>query len=329
MSKVQVSSNASGTGVITLAAPNTNSNATLTLPTASGTINTSGSVNEVPAGTVSAPAITTTGDTNTGIFFPAADTIAFTEGGVESMRINSSGNVGIGTASPATKLHLLNPTAVTTEIRAENSVSYAALLVDGSGASQLFAPGGTQIFNVNGAERMRLDSSGNLLVGTTSVVRASSVPSVQIANNADQLLIRNTSATAGLHWRYTCDNNNTVYIINQNTTGVYIGNGGTSWVGLSDERHKDIIEPISNAAEKVLTLRAVIGKFKTDDEGIRRSFLIAQDVQKVLPEAVHDVDPERLGLSYTDVIPLLVAAIQEQQALIQDLTARLEAVENK
>ena len=54
------------------------------------------------AGTVSAPAITTTGDTNTGIFFPAADTIAFTEGGVESMRIDSSGLVGIGTSSPST-----------------------------------------------------------------------------------------------------------------------------------------------------------------------------------------------------------------------------------
>ena len=48
------------------------------------------------AGTVSAPAITTTGDTNTGIFFPAADTIAFTEGGAESMRITSDGEVLIG-----------------------------------------------------------------------------------------------------------------------------------------------------------------------------------------------------------------------------------------
>jgi hypothetical protein len=51
------------------------------------------------AGTVSAPALSTTGDTNTGIFFPAADTIAFTEGGVESLRIDSSGNVGIGVTS--------------------------------------------------------------------------------------------------------------------------------------------------------------------------------------------------------------------------------------
>jgi hypothetical protein len=54
------------------------------------------------AGLVGAPAFSTTGDTNTGIFFPAADTIAFAEGGVEAMRIDSSGNVGINSTSPST-----------------------------------------------------------------------------------------------------------------------------------------------------------------------------------------------------------------------------------
>jgi hypothetical protein len=67
-----------------------------------GNLNATG-VTTVQAGTAAAPAITTTGDTNTGVFFPAADTIAFTEGGVESMRINSAGNVGIGTSSPVVR----------------------------------------------------------------------------------------------------------------------------------------------------------------------------------------------------------------------------------
>ena len=54
------------------------------------------------AGTVSAPSITVNGDTNTGIYFPAADTIAFTEGGVEAMRLDSNGNVRVEKAARAT-----------------------------------------------------------------------------------------------------------------------------------------------------------------------------------------------------------------------------------
>ena len=58
------------------------------------------------AGTAALPAITTTGDTNTGIFFPTADTIAFAEGGAESMRIDSSGNLLIGSTTSTGKLRI-------------------------------------------------------------------------------------------------------------------------------------------------------------------------------------------------------------------------------
>lgn len=93
MSKIALTPDASGTGTFTIAAPNSNTNRTLTLPDATGTVNVSGLANEVPAGSAAAPAIYSTGDTNTGIFFPAADTIAFTKGGVEAMRIDSAGTV--------------------------------------------------------------------------------------------------------------------------------------------------------------------------------------------------------------------------------------------
>ena len=78
----------------------------------------------VGAGTVTAPSITTTGDTNTGIYFPAADTIGFTEGGVERLRITSAGNVGIGTTSPGTELEL-NGTANATNLTRGGSQVYS------------------------------------------------------------------------------------------------------------------------------------------------------------------------------------------------------------
>ena len=140
------------------------------------------------AGTVSAPSITTTGDTNTGMFFPAADTIAFTEGGVESMRIDSSGNVGIGTTSPSGKLGIAfdnatirigqaNSTDRNINIRAntgynasmtftEEAVSDRWTIGTKSGSNGfIFATGSTLAL---GTELMRIDSSGNLAIGLSA-----------------------------------------------------------------------------------------------------------------------------------------------------------------
>jgi len=83
-----------------------------------GTLSVTGSatVVEFADGTAAAPSITNDGDTNTGIFFPAADTIAFSDGGTEAMRISSSGELGIGTSSPATPLHVQKTTATTNAV---------------------------------------------------------------------------------------------------------------------------------------------------------------------------------------------------------------------
>jgi hypothetical protein len=108
------------------------------------------------------------------------------------------------------------------------------------------------------------------------------------------------------------------------SAGVVLTNGATSWASLSDEREKEIVEPITDASAKLLGLRSVIGRYKNDAKNVRRSFLIAQDVEKVLPEAVKvhtapDSKEARLVLNYTEVIPLLVAAINELQQEVQKL----------
>jgi hypothetical protein len=159
---------------------------------------TSTGVATFSAGTVSAPAITTSGDTNTGIFFPAADTIAFTEGGAESMRIDSSGNVGIGTSSPSTKLQVSGAASTNNTSRFVAKFTDTSAVALGNGGGIMFQGvytgttaidcSGIQAYKENATdgnyayamtfatranggdltERMRITSSGSLLIGTTA-----------------------------------------------------------------------------------------------------------------------------------------------------------------
>jgi len=110
--------------------------------------------------------------------------------------------------------------------------------------------------------------------------------------------------------------------------GVKLTSGATSWVSASDIRNKNIIEPITNAVTKVATLSSVIYSFKDDEQQTRRVGLVAQELLEVLPEAVYvpEKEEELLGVRYTEVIPLLVAAIKEQQAIIQQLQADVAAL---
>jgi hypothetical protein len=130
-------------------------------------------------GAVGTPSYTFTGDTNTGIYSPAADTLAFVEGGVEAMRIDSSGNVGIGGSSPGTKFYVNGGIAIhgasfpTSGVGIEalwdgtqsviqsynrNTSAYQPLRFDGS-ALQLFT---------SGTQKAIITSAGDVGIGTSS-----------------------------------------------------------------------------------------------------------------------------------------------------------------
>ena len=163
------------------------------------TINSSEQV-EFTAGTVSLPAITTTGDVNTGIFFPAADTIAFAEGGAEAMRIDSSGNLSIGhTTSGGAKLAICDGANAQIQFFPEISTDTNLIQHYDPTASAYMASdnrASEYLFKIGTAEKMRIDSSGNLLVGTTSTTPAtgtsngnliSSIGRNQFSSNSDTL----------------------------------------------------------------------------------------------------------------------------------------------
>ena len=115
-------------------------------------------------GAVGTPSYTFTGDLNTGMWSPGADTLAFSEGGVEAMRIDSAGNVGIGTTSPASRIHVAG-TASGPTLRLENQTASTGKTYD-----IISGDGGPLRFQdiTAGAERMRIASDGNVGIGTSS-----------------------------------------------------------------------------------------------------------------------------------------------------------------
>jgi hypothetical protein len=337
-------------------------------------------------GTAAAPALSASGDTNTGIFFPAADTIAFTEGGTEAMRIDDSGNVGIGTSSPVAKLNVVNSANSGTgtdnvDINVTSVNRNGSITLNGSashGASVVFQNATTEkgriaynntsnfmAFQTNGTtERMRIDSSGRFMVKRTSSNMTSDWGSISLGagavlsgpssdNNAllsangyfDGAWKRANTGSASLLEMLYAGTRVQFFTAGSSTTdsaitwsdGPYITNGGNTWTNGSDEKLKNITGEIEDAVAKVMQIRAARYTWKADPENKPQVGLIAQDLQKVLPEVV--VEPPEpfdqygretyLGVNYDHVIPLLVAAIQEQQAIINDLKARIETLESK
>jgi hypothetical protein len=126
------------------------------------------------AGTAAAPALTRFGDDNTGIFFPAADTIAFAEGGAEVARFDSAGNFGIGTTTLGYKLNVAASSNHVGLYDTDVSGLVHTISGDGNGSLRITADAsnvGTLSSNlilaVDGTDRATIDSSGNLGLGVT------------------------------------------------------------------------------------------------------------------------------------------------------------------
>ena len=288
-------------------------------------------------GTAATPAIRGT-DANTGIFFPAADTIAFSEGGVESMRIDASGNVGIGTSSPSARVHASGSGA---GFKHTNGSVAVDLYSDGSnglyevnGACFVRTTNANPIvFGTNNAERLRIASSGNVGIGTTSpAVKLDVIGGAYIDN------ITGGKQNGGGNFHLDSTGAGTCYLnYFGGTGGVFVGNGVATGVGpitasafnVSDRNEKENIEYFNTGLSEVMQLKPAKFDLINGEKGLKG--FIAQDVQEVMPEAVGKIrkpDSERdtLTLSNTALFPYLVAAIQEQQALITQLQADVAAL---
>ena len=153
-------------------------------------------------------------------------------------------------------------------------------------------------------------------------------------------LVINGNGYAAFHWL-----DSTAYYIGQNssirslriysnsyTAGVNLAAGGTSWGTFSDERLKYDIEPITNGLDKLSSIRCVSYRLKDVDasDSQKKLGVIAQDLVGVVDEVIditkrHGDETDYMSVRYTELIPVLIKSIQEQQAIIESLKARLDA----
>lgn len=182
----------------------------------------------------------------------------------------------------------------------------------------------------------------NLLLGTTSalsgnkqitVVGASTArgalqmgcTTAQTSGVAGSLIAYNgTNAVCGIDWQANGAVNSGyigTYTYNAGVfaQGPYLNTGGTSWTTASDSRLKTIDGPITNALDRISTLLGLIGTMKSDPTQTKRAFLIAQDVEKILPEIVTTDANGYLGIQYEGMIPLIVNAINELKQQVAQL----------
>ena len=126
-------------------------------------------------------------------------------------------------------------------------------------------------------------------------------------------------------------------IVNHNNTGVYLASGGTTFIGTSDARLKTNVAPLPSATDKVMALNPCTYQWKADIESAKdpaeiRSHIgfVAQEVEQVFPDLVHPIDhpagPDYKGVNTTDMIPLLVRAIQEQTAELDVLDTKVSSL---
>jgi hypothetical protein len=276
----------------------------------------------------------------------------FSTGGTERMRINSAGNVGIGTSSPSGRLDTRasgdydpalfvgsNTSAVNwarLDIKNHNAAQPAILYQDQTGAFFIRTDGANPIafFTNGGNERMRIDSSGNLLWAKTSAnPLATGIEFGTDGANVGRLSIggANSSSATSLSVYSTTASAFRFFV----TYAGQINATSTSITAISDRTLKENIRDLETGLTEVMALKPRRFDWKAETQLDEKNVagFIAQEVEQVLPELVYDyqynADETKKSLKMGDILPTLVKAMQEMKAVIDSQAERISALEAK
>jgi hypothetical protein len=239
---------------------------------------------------------------------------------------DASGNVGLGTTSPSYSLDI--HTVSNGGLRVTDGTYSGTFVASSLGGMAITTGGAYPLFiYVNGATRTSVNSQGQFTVGNSGTAIVSSAdPYVQVVSNSavGQYV---AGQSPGLWWSFGRDCVSTGYFVFAwlGTTVSYINNTTGVYTAVSDKRLKKNITPLTYGLKEVLQLNPVMYNMKTEDDSKKKHIgLIAQEVKVVMDELVEDIDEtkQNYGLSATELVPVLIKAIQE-------LNARIVVLENK
>ena len=247
------------------------------------------------------------------------DNLEFYTAATERMTIDSSGNLGLGTDSP-------NSYSGYTALTVNNATTGGLIDLESNGTrvGTLFAIGQAQInfgtvtstpivFLTDNNERMRIDSSGHVLINCTA---AQGVGGYTLQKGTGGVNVQqNSDSTSGGYEFYVFRRNSTqIGSINQSSTNAVTYN--TS----SDARLKDVTGS-SRGLDVINNLNPVAYNWKADnhsDEG-----LIAQEVEELVPNAVNQDEDGYYSMDYSKLVTHLVKGMQEQQEQIESLKSEI------
>jgi hypothetical protein len=281
----------------------------------------------------------TSGILGTGTYLP----LTMYTGGSERLRIDTSGNCGIGTSSPTAKLNVSGIVHVTgagsfpstgTGIEIVSSTAGGTNYVQaynrtGATWQNLEISSAQTVFGTGGSERMRITSGGELFVGLSSSGSSGAIGQFYKPSDGNCLSARVSNNSFAPFAGYNAADSVIFYV---NASGsIFAVN--TAITAISDARHKENIRDLDTGLQQILNLRPRRfdwregrGDGKKDVVGF-----IAQEVETVLPDVVgewkEDLNKEESwkALATGNMIPTLVKAIQEQQAMITELKATVDA----
>jgi hypothetical protein len=194
---------------------------------------------------------------------------------------------------------------------------------------------GPTIFATNNTERARIDSSGRLLVGTSSAINVFSGSTDGVTIEPTAIIVSRDSNTSAFFRRRSSNGDVVAFLRDTTAVGtISVTTTATAYNTSSDYRLKENIVPLTGAADRLNQLQVHRFNFIADPEHTVDGFL-AHEAQAVVPEcvtgekdAVDDKgNPVYQGIDQSKLVPLLTAALQEALTEIESLMARVTALE--